>query len=42
MSFITNNCQKIWSLGQPMTLIVSSIVEAVNEQNVIVNKCLSR
>ena len=40
MSFITSNCQKIWRLGQPMSLIVSSIVKAVNEQNGIVNKCL--
>ena len=38
---ITSNCLQIWRPNQPMSLIVSSIVGGVNEQNSIVNtpKC---
>ena len=39
---ITSNCRQIWHLDQPMSLIVSSIVGGVNEQNSIVNKCLCK
>ena len=39
---ITSNCRQIWRPDQPMSLIVSSIVGGVNEQNSIVNKCLRR
>ena len=38
--YITSNCRQIWRPDQPMSLIVSSILGGVNEQNSIVNKCI--
>ena len=39
---ITSNYWQIWRPDLPMSLIVSSIAEGVNEQNSIVNKCQCR
>ena len=39
---ITSDYRQIWRPDQPMSLIVSSIVGDVNEQDSIVNKCLWR
>ena len=37
---ITSNCRQIWCSDQPVSLIVSSIVGSVNEQNsIVINVC---